>query len=308
MKRSLLLALLVGPAACFGGGGGKFVESPYVEAVDLYDRGFKAEAADGLEKFLRSEPDHAPAHFNLAVIYHDWAVDALKEGDRATAETHAEKAVRHYGRVLEIDPKNDDAHINLAALYRELGDLPRAGDHLRLAEAINRARAALHIGWGAYHESSGDDTAAEAAYLRALETEPDHPDALYRVGYYREKRGQPAEALPYYQTLVQNHSDDVAGLVAVTRCLRELGRWEDAIPFYERALAVAPDRVDFVIHYAECLEQTGRLEPAVQEYLIAKRLLPTANIALIPTNPEPLPTVEEIEQRLQSLYQRLLER
>lgn len=92
--------------------GNRNADSLYRDAQSLISNGRYERAKQLLEETLRISPDHADAHNDLAVLYH-------QDGDLDRAATHLERCV-------EIKPGDAIAVKNLAVLYSRSGKFDRA--------------------------------------------------------------------------------------------------------------------------------------------------------------------------------------
>ena len=75
-----------------------------------------------LIKAIDLNPDSAPAHFNLGVLYTEPDVVIEDEGKLSEAE-------KHYNKAVELDPENLKAHYNLGLLYAYKGQVEEAREH-----------------------------------------------------------------------------------------------------------------------------------------------------------------------------------
>ncbi len=76
------------------------------------------------------EPLTAPTKNPWAEMHYDKGYDAFHAGDYR-------KAIRHYQRAIELDPKFIDAYDNCGVCYRRLGDLNSAVNLYRELIKIN---------------------------------------------------------------------------------------------------------------------------------------------------------------------------
>jgi tetratricopeptide (TPR) repeat protein len=110
-----------------------------------------------------------------------------------------------------------------------------------LSQVFNQA-AVLH--------RKGDLAQAEQLYLRLLEAQSDHFDALQMLGILRYQQGRLPDALALIGAALQAKPDFPPVLLHHGRVLDALDRGEEALVSYDKALAVAP-------RYAEALYNRG---------------------------------------------------
>jgi len=134
------------------------------------DKGRYLMAAREFEKVIELDPGFSSAYNNLAVIYIDHYKD-FKRAEKYVEQTLSifpnhpgaylnrgvihlnrnsqnrvlddlEKAVRDFEKVLELDPKDSTAHLNLGACYINIGDIYRKeAFHFRKTGEAKAARA-----------------------------------------------------------------------------------------------------------------------------------------------------------------------
>jgi tetratricopeptide (TPR) repeat protein len=112
-------------------------DGPRQRAVAAYNEGVKlmldkryAEAQRKFEQALAADERLAEAHNNLAFSL------------RMQSPAHRERALKHYDRALELQPRLAQAYMYRGVLFTQMGDLARArADHARLL-ALDRQLAA----------------------------------------------------------------------------------------------------------------------------------------------------------------------
>ena len=110
-----------------------------------------------------------------------------------------------------------------------------------LAQVFNQA-ADLH--------RKGDLARAEQLYLRLLELQPGHFDALQMLGILRYQQGRFLDALALIGAALKENPNAAPALLNYGLVLDALARREEALASYDKALAIQPD-------YAEALYNRG---------------------------------------------------
>jgi tetratricopeptide (TPR) repeat protein len=260
--------------------------------VSFYDQGRLAEAQEQYELAIRENSQDGKAHFNLAIVHHDWF-------DFTGAPEHAQRAEELYRRACELLPNVPEPRINLAVLLDRLGRTQEAFGILEDAERIAPRDARIAVARGAVAERRDDTHEARRWYERALELAPDHPDALFRLGRMDCAAGEHERATARFERILAKNPDDLAALRGAGWCKMHSGAPPEAARFFERAAVIQPTDADTLDALARALEEAGDLEGAVATLLTLKSLLAGAGHAS--------PSLDDVDARLRALYARLLE-
>lgn len=104
-----------------------------------------------------------------------------------------------YERVLELDPRHPDAHVNLGRMLHEARRLAEAELHYRAA-LTNGAHATAAYNLGVVLEDRRRAADAVAAYRLAIEADPRFPDAHYNLSRLYEQLGDKTSALRHLKS------------------------------------------------------------------------------------------------------------
>jgi tetratricopeptide (TPR) repeat protein len=186
--------------------------------------GRPADATKQFQEVVRHVPDHAMAHYNIAV---------MAMGDRRFDE-----AIAHLQQALKARPDYAEAHNNLGVLYESMARHDEAREEFDLALAARPSSPAAHNNLGRILLARGDVDAALSHFRAALRTRPDHPDALYNVGRAYVAQGNPKGAVQEWKRAIAARPEAVAALIDLAWLLstNDLVRNpSDAVTYAERA-------------------------------------------------------------------------
>lgn len=161
---------------------------------------------------------------------------------------------------------------------------------------------------GLEHQQAGRLPEAEATYREVLESDPDHPGALYLLGLIAlntgrsslavdliehalaiepdfadahfnlgiayQMQGKLDKAVSCFNMAVQIKPDYVAAHFALGLMLQQLGRLADATVSYRQALAFKPDYAEAHCNLGVVLQALGKLDEAAASYRRAIGLKP----------------------------------
>jgi tetratricopeptide (TPR) repeat protein len=220
----------------------------------------------GLDAQQRGRWDHAESLFAQAIITcpHDerarcgYAQSLWQRGARDIAVTHMEEAVRLSGH----DPER---LVQLGHMYREQGDLERAGRQAARAIAANGQLASAWALRGEVERAQGERAAALTSFHRALSLQPHFAPVQLAVADIYASENRPQRALATLQALTSTFPAGQAPvelLVKESQVLVSLGRYPDAA----RTLASAVERgnpsAELLLELARAQAQSGEIAAA----------------------------------------------
>ena len=186
------------------------------------------------------------------------ALRLLAEGLRATGrDTEAAAAVSQAGRLPPFAPYADPVADALARESRNATLL------LRVA---SEADLAVNLEW------------SEHLTRRALEFEPDNPEAIAKMARLHRAAGRNEEALALFERYHRMVPGDFQVLAQIGTTLSALGRFQEAEGYFEQALRGVDDAVTH-FNIGLMLARTGRLEEAATAYRRALERDPLLNDA-----------------------------
>jgi tetratricopeptide (TPR) repeat protein len=188
--------------------------------------GFLREAREHLEATVERAPDFAEAHALLGEAYLRHAL--FHRAQRAEAWPKAEAAVR---RALALDDSLARAH-----------------------EVLSRILLLRDWNW----------SGAAAESLRAIELDPDDPDARSAYALYLRSAGRPSEAIVERERARRADPLNPQRLIFLGDEYIFARRYRDAIETYERALMIERDYRPAVASLADVCMRAGRHADAAQ--------------------------------------------
>ena len=102
----------------------------------------------------------------------------MVRGDTAFGNGQMDEAIKHYTRVLDIDPRNIEAIDKRAKIFHRIGDTRRAIEDLGLAILINFEDASLYYNRGKLYLQLGDSKKALFDFMQALDRNPELKAAM----------------------------------------------------------------------------------------------------------------------------------
>jgi tetratricopeptide (TPR) repeat protein len=167
----------------------------------LYMRlGRHDEALEQFQQALRIAPDHAVAHYNIAVI-------RIADGALAEARQHLESAIA-------ARPDYPEAHTNLGVTLERLGHPAEAQSHYRAAIAAKPEHAAARANLGRMLLQRGAIDAAIEHFEAIIQVQPSNASVLDALAAAYAATGRQANAVrtaqKAFEAAMAAHDDELA--------------------------------------------------------------------------------------------------
>ena len=218
-----------------------------------------------LRQVIARKPDHALAHYNLALL--------LKRVDRI------DEAIAAGRRAAAIDG-HPEAHLALGSLYVQLADFPQAAASLEAAIASDRRSVDAWILLGAVQKARGDLPRAADALRRAIALRPESWTAHAALATVLKLAGDDDGSRRASAEAERRRTDDqrertavVMTAVGVSRL--DAGDVERARERFESAIGVATTYAPAYYHLGRALHRLGRIDDARGAFARAQQLNPS---------------------------------
>ena len=204
---------------------------PLLELSNLL---FAQDRADEAEEYLRRARESRP---NDPLTLH-MVAEALR-----TAGRHQE-AVAAYRNVLRSDPDFAHAHVGLAAALVDLQRYQEALEALARSGSLETdpvTSATSHFLAGRALKELGRRPEAAARFEQAIESDPNHAEALDHLALWRFRQRRYKDALDLYRAQSALKPDSVTTHANIGVTLHFLGRPNEALAAMERVLQLDAD-------------------------------------------------------------------
>lgn len=168
-----------------------------------------------------------------------------------------------FQKVLEAEPDNETALLELARLYSDLGDQPRTADILRRIVANNPDPRTLGALARSYEQQEEFGLAVEA-YRQALAMAPDNVLLKRSLAQNLALTGQPGEAIKLYEELVKEDPNDSDSYLRISQIHGQQREYKEALAALESAKKGAADNLEVLYHEVNLLEAMDRPEEAIE--------------------------------------------
>ncbi|MCF8720187.1 tetratricopeptide repeat protein [Nitrospina gracilis] len=225
-----------------------------LKSLLLYELGRYRDAHETLLHGRRIQPRHPAIHYANCEIYRMLGVVDLSK--------------RGCGIAVNQHQKLPEAHYEYALTLAANGEMNEANLELELASELAPKNPVYPYERGMNYFYLNDLAAAEKAFLKAVELDPKHLDALYQLGYLHAIRGELEKSQSYLERLYEmrtNHPkvDSARQLIEMIKTGRV-----DELP-----KTVIPHQ--YHMSRSRSLYQSGEYGLALFEIQTAARLNPT---------------------------------
>jgi tetratricopeptide (TPR) repeat protein len=214
------------------------------------ERKMTAEDIIGYETMLRSNPNDAELHDDVALLY-------LSLGA-------AQDAVRHFRASTALKPQNAAAHFNVATALSVAGSYDEAIKEYERALAINPGYASAHNNLGTVLAATGRRAEAIPHFRDAVRLDGRNVQAQRNLAWHLATGSiQPPDAREAIEAAERaadatQHADPQV-LDALAAAYAAAGRFEQAIATAERALLRSPDEaINIGLHERLALYKQGK--------------------------------------------------
>jgi tetratricopeptide (TPR) repeat protein len=203
------------------------------------------EARDLFRQAVERQSNLKEARYNLALTQSFTEANAASVKNMSHyVKTHVSKEtsdlIEHLEKLLQVNPRNDQAYLQIAGIYLD----------------ERQPRKAVEI------------------LERALKVQPDLVPALLALanGYYHI--GHHKEAIQTYIRLIKAAPEEVEGYLGLARAYAAVENYLASIPVLEKVLELDPNNAEIHYQYGTIMAQEGEFQMAYKHYKTVATLDP----------------------------------
>lgn len=182
----------------------------------------------------------AELHLGAALLaqgQRDEGLRHLADGERLNRETEEQ----HYARVLRSDPTSSEAHVKLARLLADGGDVDGAATHYREALRLDPNLAPAHNNLAVILESTGHTDEAIAQYREGVRLEPQRAESRSNLAAALANAGHPAEGVEQFRAALQLKPQLAEARFGLASAYAQAGQVRQAVAELDALLRKRPD-------------------------------------------------------------------
>ena len=182
-------------------------------------------------------------------------------------------SVALFTNTLQYYPQAIAARLNLAMVYRQMGQIDDARTELLLADAI-RPHSRTHVALATLYEREGKRAQAFTEYQKAVSIDARDPEPHFGLGILYQKDGKTDLALAEYRKVLAIDPQYVGTYNNLAAIAMEQGDLVTARKQYEKAVEIDPYFPDAYFNLGLIAEQQGRIDDAIGLYEHSASLQP----------------------------------
>ncbi|MDP5029548.1 sulfotransferase [Paraglaciecola sp.] len=200
----------------------------YSDKANLYEAlGHRQQAIDTYVNFIKIRPEHAIAHYNLAIL--------LKKSGKIL------DALEHYHLALSLNIQEPaEVYVNIGVIYSELNESKKAKESYLLALGLDYYYIAAWFNLGGLYEELGEKREALECYEKIIKLEPSNTKAIVRILQAKDDVGLTDSLVTKLESLVMLKSnltvlDRESAYYALGKVYNDNRQFESAFEFYRKA-------------------------------------------------------------------------
>ncbi len=225
----------------------------------LIENATAANRAVNIPEFVNLPPDGLQRIQTPAVDYYRLVDRALELQGRGQKEA----AAAEWGKVLEADPGDANAHNHLGMVLFQAGRQSEAISHFRKAIELNPGFIQAHCNLGGLLAMTGRLTEGVSYLQRAVQLDPAYAPFQNNLGMALMQSGRTAEAIAAFRKAVSLQPGFVAGQCNLGTALAMSGKLEEAAAVLQKAIELDPGYAPAYYNYGLVLSDQGKKDLAL---------------------------------------------
>ncbi len=164
----------------------------------------------------------------------------LTTGAQALKAERFDLAEKAFRGAIAVNPENKRAHLNLAVVLAQRGELDAAEESAREALRLDPEYGFAYFNLGTFYETRGNLPEAMDFYRKALEKDPGNLKANFRLANAMMRTGDYQRAARYYRAAVEIAPSFVRARYLESLALIASRRYPDARKVLEEAVEIDP--------------------------------------------------------------------
>jgi tetratricopeptide (TPR) repeat protein len=240
----------------------------YALAMAYRKSGDAAKAREQLEVYERSkaapQPSEDPLMDEVKSLYAG-GLSHFAKGSSLAQQGKTKEATMEFESALQVNPRLMMAHVNLIAMYGDLGLPEKAEEHFREAIRLDPGWAEVYYNWGLLLSRQRRIAQAAEAFEKAIEVNPNYADAHVELGHLLDETARSVEAQKHFRLALENATANRQAHYFLGRSLIRTGQFEQAITQLLETIQVEDEKTAICMQtLAIAYQRAGNLRLALQ--------------------------------------------
>jgi tetratricopeptide (TPR) repeat protein len=244
-----------------------YAAAHYALGMAYRKTGDAATAREHLQLYERykeaSQPSEDPLMNEVKSLYVG-GLSHFAKGSSLIHEGRTRESIVEFESALRVNPQLVMAHINLIAIYSELGERSKAEQHFREAVALDPGWAESYYNWGLLLVRERKSAEAATAFQKAVEVNPKYADAHLQFGSLLDDNARSSEAQQHFRLALETDPNSRQAHFLLGRSLIRTAQWSEAIAHLLETIKLEDDKTPVCMQtLAVAYQRAGDLERAV---------------------------------------------
>ena len=226
----------------------------------LLDRFTASDRAANIPEFVNARPSA------IAKIHEQFLDDYsyFRAGTTSLRADDTQGAEQGYRKALELNPENVTAHVDLAYLLLNKGQIEEGMVHVNEALRLdpNNVEARFNLGLVMLLQKKPAEAAAH--FEKVIQLKPDSAEPHYQLGILLAEQKKVEEALSHLSRAAELRPDHAGTHFNLGVLLAGQGKLDEAVTHYMKAAQLKPDDAAIPYNLAATVAQQGKLEEAIR--------------------------------------------
>jgi tetratricopeptide (TPR) repeat protein len=244
-----------------------YAAAHYALAMAYRKTGDAAHARDELALYERCKESSQPSEDPLMDAVKSLYVGGLThfaKGSSLAQQGKAKEAAAEFESALQVNPRMVMAHVNLIAMYGDLGLMDKAEEHFHEAVRLDPGWAEIYYNWGLLLFHKHRIAEAAEAFKKAIEVNPNYAEAHMELGQLLDETGRTSEAQQHFRLALDNSPDNRQAHYLFGRSLIRTGEFARAIDQLLATIQVEDDKTPICMQtLAVAYQRAGDLNKAL---------------------------------------------
>ncbi|HEY3663669.1 MAG TPA: tetratricopeptide repeat protein [Chthoniobacterales bacterium] len=241
----------------------KYPQNPVAQSIHgafAFNMRQFGEAADACHRAIALRPAYAEPYFGLGLI--------------ELAQNRPAKAIPHFQKIAELEPKQPTGWLLLSACYERTGQKQKAVEEARRATVVSPASAGAWVQLARTENGLGNSSETLHALLRAADLLPDSAAMMATIGYGYINLNRIPEAIPPLQRAAHFAPNDFLVQSQLGFCLEATGHPQAAMEHLHKGAELAPTYAPVWEHLGLAYATEGKHRDAVSSFERAVKIMP----------------------------------